>query len=101
MNMHLPVLDPKAGGFCMKLDESRIDDAVLALLPDIEVRLWPEVGDPADIHYLLTGSFDPAEVPPLLDAGFSPVSLGPRILRSETAAMATVALAQALWGDLG
>jgi 16S rRNA (uracil1498-N3)-methyltransferase len=47
------------------------------------------------------GSFDPAEVPPLLDAGFSPVSLGPRILRSETAAMATVALAQALWGDLG
>jgi len=40
-------------------------DAVLALLPDIEVRLWPEVGDPADIHYLLAGSFDPAELPPL------------------------------------
>jgi 16S rRNA (uracil1498-N3)-methyltransferase len=47
------------------------------------------------------GSFDPTEVPHILDAGFSPVSLGPRILRSETAAIATVALAQALWGDLG
>jgi 16S rRNA (uracil1498-N3)-methyltransferase len=47
------------------------------------------------------GSFDPAEVPPLLDAGFAPVSLGPRILRSETAAITAVALAQALWGDLG
>ena len=46
------------------------------------------------------GSFDPAEVPRLLDAGFAPVSLGPRILRSETAAIAAVALAQALWGDL-
>ena len=28
-----------------------------------------------------------------------PVSLGPRILRAETAAAATLALAQAAWGD--
>jgi 16S rRNA (uracil1498-N3)-methyltransferase len=47
------------------------------------------------------GGFEPAEVPRLLDAGFAPVSLGPRILRSETAAITAVALAQALWGDLG
>jgi 16S rRNA (uracil1498-N3)-methyltransferase len=47
------------------------------------------------------GSFDPAEVPRLLHAGFTPVSFGPRVLRSETAAIAAVALAQALWGDLG
>jgi 16S rRNA (uracil1498-N3)-methyltransferase len=47
------------------------------------------------------GSFAPAEVPRLLEVGFTPVSLGPRILRSETAAIAAVALAQALWGDLG
>jgi len=40
-------------------------DAVQALMPDLEVRLWPEVGDPADIHYLLAGRFDPAELPPL------------------------------------
>jgi 16S rRNA (uracil1498-N3)-methyltransferase len=33
-------------------------------------------------------------------AGFEQVSLGPRILRSETAAVAACALAQARWGDL-
>jgi 16S rRNA (uracil1498-N3)-methyltransferase len=47
------------------------------------------------------GGFEPAEIRHLGDAGFAPVSLGPRILRSETAAIAAVALAQALWGDLG
>lgn len=33
-------------------------------------------------------------------AGFTPVSLGPRVLRTETAALAVLAIAQALWGDL-
>ena len=33
-------------------------------------------------------------------AGFVAASLGPRILRAETAAVAAVAIAQALWGDL-
>ena len=47
------------------------------------------------------GSFEPAEVTQLEEAGFVGVSLGPRILRSETAAITAVALAQATWGDLG
>jgi 16S rRNA (uracil1498-N3)-methyltransferase len=42
-----------------------------------------------------------AEVEALARAGFVAASLGPRILRSETAAVAAVAVAQALWGDLG
>jgi len=33
-------------------------------------------------------------------SGFSTVSLGPRILRTETAAIATLAVLQSLWGDL-
>ncbi|MBF0613623.1 MAG: 16S rRNA (uracil(1498)-N(3))-methyltransferase [Magnetococcales bacterium] len=33
--------------------------------------------------------------------GFVTVSLGPRILRAETAAMVTVAACQLLWGDMG
>jgi 16S rRNA (uracil1498-N3)-methyltransferase len=33
-------------------------------------------------------------------AGFRAVSLGPRILRTETAALAALAIAQATWGDL-
>lgn len=47
------------------------------------------------------GGFDPTEVESLRRAGFHSASLGPRVLRSETAAVAAVALAQALWGDLG
>ena len=34
-------------------------------------------------------------------AGYHALRLGPRILRTETAALAAVALAQARWGDLG
>lgn len=39
--------------------------------------------------------YDDAEV-----AGFQGVSLGPRVLRTETAALAAIAVAQSLWGDL-
>jgi 16S rRNA (uracil1498-N3)-methyltransferase len=47
------------------------------------------------------GGFEPAEQAALADAGFLAASLGPRILRAETAAIAAVAIAQAMWGDLG
>ena len=46
------------------------------------------------------GGFEPAEAEALAAAGFMAASLGPRILRSETAAVAAVAIAQAVWGDL-
>ena len=46
------------------------------------------------------GGFEPAEVEALLRAGFHSASLGPRVLRSETAAVAAIAVAQAFWGDL-
>jgi 16S rRNA (uracil1498-N3)-methyltransferase len=34
-------------------------------------------------------------------SGFTPVRLGPRILRTETAVLATLAALQLLWGDMG
>ncbi len=46
------------------------------------------------------GGFEPAEAEALQAAGFAAASLGPRVLRAETAAVAAVAIAQALWGDL-
>jgi 16S rRNA (uracil1498-N3)-methyltransferase len=46
------------------------------------------------------GGFEPSEADTLREAGFTPASLGPRILRAETAAVAAVAIAAALWGDL-
>lgn len=47
------------------------------------------------------GGWEEREVDQILQAGFEPASLGPRILRAETAAIAAVAAVQALWGDLG
>jgi 16S rRNA (uracil1498-N3)-methyltransferase len=47
------------------------------------------------------GGFSDPEYEDAQLAGFQPVTLGPRILRTETAAIATIAIAQSLWGDLG
>lgn len=47
------------------------------------------------------GGWDDHEFTRLAAQGFEPTSLGPRILRTETAAIAAVTAAQVLWGDLG
>jgi 16S rRNA (uracil1498-N3)-methyltransferase len=47
------------------------------------------------------GGFDLSEIERLRASGFRPASLGPRVLRTETAAVAAVCVAQMLWGDLG
>jgi len=59
--------------------------------------------DPTSPLLLLVGpagGFEPAEATALRAADFAAASLGPRILRAETAAVAAVAVAQAAWGDL-
>ena len=57
---------------------------------------------PRDLLLLVgpAGGFEPAEVEMLQAAGFLVAALGPRVLRSETAAVAAVAVAQATWGDI-
>jgi len=45
------------------------------------------------------GGLDPEEVVAAQRAGFVAASLGPRVLRTETAALAAVALIQGLRGD--
>ncbi len=60
-------------------------------------------GPPADALAVVVGpegGFHPDEVRAARDAGFSPVSLGRRILRAETAALAVAAVVQYEWGDL-
>ena len=47
------------------------------------------------------GGMSAAEVEALVALGAKPLRLGPRILRTETAAVASCALAMLLWGDLG
>jgi 16S rRNA (uracil1498-N3)-methyltransferase len=47
------------------------------------------------------GGFEPHEIEQATQNGFESVSLGSRILRSESAALAALALVQYEWGDLG
>jgi 16S rRNA (uracil1498-N3)-methyltransferase len=46
------------------------------------------------------GGFTDDETAAALHAGFIPMRLGPRVLRTETAALAALAALQTLWGDL-
>ena len=45
------------------------------------------------------GGLSPGEERAARSAGFVPLSLGPRVLRTETAAVAALAAMQAIWGD--
>lgn len=47
------------------------------------------------------GGFTREEIAAAVGAGFLPLRLGARILRTETAAVAVLSLAQFIWGDLG
>ncbi len=46
------------------------------------------------------GGFSPGELEQLEARGFNSIGLGPRILRTPTAALAMLAVAQSLWGDV-
>lgn len=46
------------------------------------------------------GGLDDDEISAAQKAGFMPVRLGPRVLRTETAAVVALTVLQALWGDL-
>jgi 16S rRNA (uracil1498-N3)-methyltransferase len=91
---------------------ARLPELLAQPFPGSKVLLWEipgqrrlrELPPPGPDLLLLVGpagGWEPAEAQQILDAGFQPASLGPRILRAETAAVAAVAAVQALWGDLG
>lgn len=71
------------------------------LAPAGDVRLQ-DLGRPAGDVILLAGpegGLTPAEAGDAGRAGFRSLQLGPRVLRTETAALAALAAMQALWGD--
>jgi 16S rRNA (uracil1498-N3)-methyltransferase len=47
------------------------------------------------------GGFSAHEITRAVAAGYEAITLGPRVLRTETAAVAALAAIQVLWGDLG
>lgn len=73
----------------------------LILQPGAAQRL-ADLAPPHEPVWLLAGpegGFSDREVDAALLAGLTAVSLGPRILRTETAALAALAAMQTLWGD--
>lgn len=47
------------------------------------------------------GGLTDEEITAAADTGYRRIGLGPRVLRTETAAITAISLAQGLWGDLG
>jgi 16S rRNA (uracil1498-N3)-methyltransferase len=64
-------------------------------------RRLREIPPPAQVTLLAgpEGGFAPEELEMTTAWGFEPIRLGPRILRTETAALAALAAVHALWGD--
>lgn len=74
---------------------------LLFLSPLAEARL-ADLPPPAGTDCLVAGpegGFEADEIAALNAAGATPVRLGPRVLRTETAAVAALAALQTLWGD--
>ena len=67
--------------------------------------LAPLVREPPATSALLLigppGGFEEREIAEARESGFEATRLGPRVLRTETAAIAAVTAVQLLWGDLG
>lgn len=79
----------------------RQDGRLLFLSPLAEARL-ADLPQPGAMDCLVAGpegGFDADEIAALRAAEAIPVRLGPRVLRTETAALAALAAMQTLWGD--
>lgn len=74
----------------------------LVLSPSAPGSLAGLASLPAKVELLIgpEGGLDDDELTAARAAGFTPVRLGPRILRTETAAVVALSVLQALWGDL-
>ena len=77
------------------------NDMRLLLAPAARLRLAQMARPTIGVTLLVgpEGGFEDGELAAAATAGFQGVSLGPRVLRTETAAMAALAAMMALWGD--
>jgi 16S rRNA (uracil1498-N3)-methyltransferase len=73
----------------------------LILAPEAGLRLaeLPKPIGPVTMLIGPEGGFEEGELLAAASAGFQAVSLGPRVLRTETAGIAAMAAMMALWGD--
>lgn len=77
-------------------------EALQLLLDPEALTSLPDLPPPARVRLLIgpEGGLAPAERESAVAAGFTPIHLGPRILRTETAALAALAILQHRWGDI-
>jgi 16S rRNA (uracil1498-N3)-methyltransferase len=77
------------------------NDTRILLNPVGATRLAEITTPTADIQLLIgaEGGLSPAEITLAGSQGFQSIALGPRILRTETAALTAISAMQALWGD--
>jgi 16S rRNA (uracil1498-N3)-methyltransferase len=82
------------------LDRAARDALQLLLAPDAEREL-KQLEPPGKVTLLVgpEGGLAPEERQRAERRGFVPLRFGPRVLRTETAPLATIAAMQALWGD--
>jgi len=98
----VPTITPVASyGDWLALLTRREERLRLLLSPHAErgLRDLPKPEGPVMLLAGPEGGFDAQETGDALRAGFVPVRLGPRVLRTETAALAALAAMQSLWGD--
>ena len=78
------------------------DSTQLILQPGAPASLSAQPAPATKLCLLIgpEGGFSEREYEDAEIAGFTAVSLGPRVLRTETAALAALSVAQACWGDL-
>jgi 16S rRNA (uracil1498-N3)-methyltransferase len=72
----------------------------LLLAPDAKNTL-ADIAPATNVQLLIgaEGGLDPQEIVAAQQVGFQAVRMGPRVLRTETAGLAAMAVLQALWGD--
>jgi len=78
-----------------------VPDAKYMLLPDATASLRDQSKPQGKVMLLIgaEGGLSQAEVTAALQCGYIPVRIGARVMRTETAAIAGLALLQSLWGD--
>ena len=97
----LPLLAPVAALPDYLAGVAQAGTTRLLLSPHGGVRLsaLPRPGGPLTLLVGPEGGFEDGEEEAARLAGFQPVTLGPRVLRTETAGLAALAAIMALWGD--
>jgi len=91
------MISPLAGWLAAEVSDAQR----WVLLPgaDRALRELPRPLKPVELLVGPEGGLTDAEIDAARRAGYQPVRLGPRVLRTETAAPALLAALQALWGD--